>query len=148
MTQQSSVRDDELLGAVNIPLRGRSMPGYLSLVDPGGPPRPTVIYTNGFGGERCENGYSVIGGAAALRRGYNFLTYDGPGQGAMLRDHRATMRPDWENVLGPVVDHASTVPPEIDDGASCNSATVWAVTWWPGTRPTTTGRPRSSATTA
>ncbi|KAA0102393.1 alpha/beta fold hydrolase [Mycolicibacterium sp. P1-18] len=114
MSQQSTVRDDELLGAVSIPYRGGSMPGYLSLVDPGGPPRPTMIYTNGFG-ERCEDGYAVIG-AAALRRGYNFLTYDGPGQGAMLRDGRVTMRPDWENVLGPVVDFASTIP-EVDAGA-------------------------------
>jgi alpha-beta hydrolase superfamily lysophospholipase len=114
MIQQSTVRDDDLLDAVSIPYEGGSMPGYLSLVDPGGGPRPTIVYTNGFG-ERCEDGYSVVG-AAALRRGYNFLAYDGPGQGAMLRDGGVTMRPDWENVLGPVVDFASTIP-EVDDGA-------------------------------
>jgi alpha-beta hydrolase superfamily lysophospholipase len=114
MILQRTARDDELLGAVSIPYRDGSMPGYLCLVDPGGAPRPTVLYTNGFG-ERCEDGYSVIG-AAALRRGYNFLAYDGPGQGAMLRYRQATMRPDWENVLGPVVDYAASIP-EIDDSA-------------------------------
>ena len=88
------------------------MPGYLFLVDDSGQPRPTVIYTNGFDSTR-EEGYFVIG-AAALRRGYNFLAYDGPGQGAMIREKHMPYRPDWENVLGPVVDYALTVP-EIDN---------------------------------
>ena len=35
-------------------------------------------------------------------RGYNFLAYDGPGQGAMIREDKVPYRPDWENVLGPV----------------------------------------------
>ena len=89
------------------------MPGYLFLVDDSGQPRPTVIYTNGFDSTR-EEGYFVIG-AAALRRGYNFLAYDGPGQGWMIREKNVPYRPDWENVLGPVVDYALTVP-EIDSG--------------------------------
>ena len=114
MTEHGTVRDEDLRVAVSIPYEGGAMPGYLCLVDPGGGPRPTVIYTNGFG-EACEDGYLVIG-AAALQHGYNFLAYDGPGQGAMLLDRQTTMRPDWENVLGPVVDYASTVA-EIDDGA-------------------------------
>jgi alpha-beta hydrolase superfamily lysophospholipase len=49
-----------------------------------------------------------------LRRGYNFLAYDGPGQGWMIREQNVVYRPDWENVLGPVVDFALTTP-EIDD---------------------------------
>lgn len=48
------------------------MPGYLSLVDPDGPPRPTIVYTNGFD-ESCEDGYAVIG-ASAVRRGFDYLT--------------------------------------------------------------------------
>jgi pimeloyl-ACP methyl ester carboxylesterase len=82
------------------------------LVDDSGTPRPTIIYTNGFDSTR-EEGYFVAG-AAALRRGYNFLAYDGPGQGWMIREENVPYRPDWENVLGPVVDWALTVP-EIDD---------------------------------
>ncbi|MEU0811610.1 hypothetical protein [Streptomyces sp. NPDC005970] len=93
---------------VAIPFEGGEMPGYLFLVDDSGEPRPTVIYTNGFDSTR-EEGYFVIG-AAALRRGYNFLAYDGPGQGWMIREKHMPYRPDWENVLGPVVDYAQTVP--------------------------------------
>ncbi|MBF9066780.1 alpha/beta hydrolase family protein [Streptacidiphilus fuscans] len=97
---------------VSIPYEGGHIPGYLFLVDDSGEPRPTVIYTNGFDSTR-EEGYWVIG-AAALRRGYNFLAYDGPGQGWMIREEKMPYRPDWENVLGPVVDYAMGVP-EIDN---------------------------------
>lgn len=97
---------------VTIPYQDGEMPGYLFLVDDSGEPRPTVIYTNGFDSTR-EEGYFVVG-AAALRRGYNFLAYDGPGQGWMIRENKVPYRPDWENVLGPVVDYALSVP-EIDD---------------------------------
>ena len=99
---------------VTIPYEGGDLPGYLFLVDDSGTPRPTVVYTNGFDSTR-EEGYFVIG-AAALRRGYNFLAYDGPGQGSMIRERGVPFRPDWENVLRRVVDYALTVP-EIDDGA-------------------------------
>ena len=98
---------------VAIPYADGEMPGYLFLVDASGRPRPTVVYTNGFDSTR-EEAYFVIG-AAALRRGYNFLAYDGPGQGWMIREEKVPYRPDWENVLGPVVDFAMTVP-EIDNG--------------------------------
>jgi hypothetical protein len=97
---------------VTIPYADGEIPGYLFLVDASGQPRPTVIYTNGFDSTR-EESYFVIG-AAALRRGYNFLAYDGPGQGWMIREKKVPYRPDWENVLGPVVDYALTVP-EIDN---------------------------------
>jgi pimeloyl-ACP methyl ester carboxylesterase len=96
---------------VVIPYEGGELPGHLFLADDTGTPRPTVIYTGGFASSR-EEGYFVIG-AAALRRGYHFLAYDGPGQGATLREKALPMRPDWEHVLGAVVDYALTVP-EID----------------------------------
>ncbi len=44
------------------------------------------------------------GAAAALRRGYNALIFDGPGQGAALWRQNLTFRPDWEAVATPVVD--------------------------------------------
>jgi len=46
--------------------------------------------------------------AAALRRGYNVLAFDGPGQGVALREQKLVMRPDWEAVITPVVDYALT----------------------------------------
>ncbi|MEQ1570020.1 MAG: alpha/beta hydrolase, partial [Myxococcota bacterium] len=46
----------------------------------------------------------------ALRRGYHVLTFHGPGQGASLRLGGLVFRPDWENVVAPVLDFAQTLP--------------------------------------
>jgi hypothetical protein len=53
--------------------------------------------------------------AAALERGYNVLAFDGPGQGSMLIDRGIPLRPDWENVITPVVDYLLTRP-DVDSG--------------------------------
>ena len=42
--------------------------------------------------------------AAALGRGWNAMTFDGPGQNAALVRQRLAFRPDWEKVITPVVD--------------------------------------------
>ncbi|MBY8883653.1 alpha/beta fold hydrolase [Streptomyces sp. PTM05] len=102
---------DTPVEAVRIPYEDTTLPGYLFLVDDSGTPRPTVIFTSGFD-STLEEAYFAIG-AAALRRGYNVLAYDGPGQGAALREQRLVFRPDWEAVVTPVVDYALTRP-EID----------------------------------
>ena len=47
---------------------------------------------------------------AALRRGYNVMAFDGPGQGGALHLQKLVMRPDWEAVITPVVDYALTRP--------------------------------------
>jgi alpha-beta hydrolase superfamily lysophospholipase len=52
----------------------------------------------------------LMGGAAALERGYNALTFDGPGQGAALHLQGLYFRPDWEKVITPVVDFALQRP--------------------------------------
>ncbi|MFI9273521.1 alpha/beta hydrolase family protein [Kitasatospora sp. NPDC052896] len=91
---------------VRIPYEDTTLPGYLFLVDDSGAPRPTVIFTSGFD-STLEEVYFAIG-AAALRRGYNVLAYDGPGQGAALREQHLVFRPDWEAVVTPVVDYALT----------------------------------------
>ncbi|MFC6644657.1 alpha/beta hydrolase family protein [Granulicella cerasi] len=96
---------------ISIPYGDDTLPGYLLLVDDSGTPRPTLIYTNGFD-STTEEGYFVIG-AAALRRGFNVILYDGPGTGRMIREKKVPYRPDWEAVLGPVMDYAETRP-EID----------------------------------
>jgi alpha-beta hydrolase superfamily lysophospholipase len=62
-----------------------------------------VIALNGYDGT-AEELYS-LNVAAALARGYNALAFDGPGQGAALLQRGITMRPDRENVIGPVMDH-------------------------------------------
>ncbi len=40
----------------------------------------------------------------AYRRGYSVLTYEGPGQGAVLREQGLTMTPEWEKPNAAVLD--------------------------------------------
>ena len=92
--------------AIEIPYQSTTLPGYFYKVDDSNEPRPTLIFHGGFDSSLEELYY--FGGAAAIRRGYNCLTFDGPGQGAPLREQNLTFRSDWENVVGPVVDYALT----------------------------------------
>ncbi len=50
------------------------------------------------------------GAAGALARGYDCLTFDGPGQGYALWKQGLYFRPDWEKVVTPVVDFALKLP--------------------------------------
>jgi alpha-beta hydrolase superfamily lysophospholipase len=105
---------DRPVEQLEIPYEDTTLPGYLFLVDDSGQPRPTVVYTNGYDSTAEESWFAIA--AAALERGYNVLAYDGPGQGAVIRNQRLQFRPDWEAVLGPVLD-AANGRPEIDDNA-------------------------------
>jgi alpha-beta hydrolase superfamily lysophospholipase len=92
--------------AVSIPYEDTTLPGYLFLVDNSGMPRPTIIYTSGYD-STIQECYFVLA-VAAMRRGYNVLAFDGPGQGGALHLQKLLMRPDWEAVITPVVDYALT----------------------------------------
>jgi len=91
---------------VSIPYEDTTLPAYLFFVDDSGAARPTIIYNSGYDSTREESYFAIA--AAALRRGYNVLAFDGPGQGATLREQKLVMRPDWEAVITPVVDYALT----------------------------------------
>src|SRR5829696_1604269 len=88
---------------VEIPYEGISLPGYFCQADDSGRPRPTLIVTNGYDSTINE---LYLDFTAVLPRGYNLLLYDGPGQGRVLIKQGLAMRPDWENVVKPVVDYA------------------------------------------
>jgi hypothetical protein len=82
------------------------IPAYALLADDSGEKRPWVILTNG-----SDGGYPWVwasGAAAGLRRGYNVLIYDGPGQNAMLFEHKQYFIADWEKVVTPIVDYLLT----------------------------------------
>ncbi|WP_147918298.1 alpha/beta hydrolase family protein [Ruania zhangjianzhongii] len=96
---------------VEIPYADTVLPGYLYRADHSGAPRPTVVMFNGFDGSVEEMHF--FGAAAALERGYTVLSFDGPGQPGTRHHHGLTFRPDWENVVGPVLDYAGTIP-EVD----------------------------------
>lgn len=98
------------LAKVAIPYGDSALPGYWLSVD--GTPRPTLILVNGSDGAVASMWGEM---QAALARGYNSLVFDGPGQQSMLFDHNVPFRPDWEAVLGPVVDFALTRPDTSPD---------------------------------
>jgi pimeloyl-ACP methyl ester carboxylesterase len=99
--------------AVKIPYEGRTLPGYFMQPDDSGAKRPTVMIMTGGDGT-AERLYFNGGGAAALRRGYNALCFEGPGQsGAYLIDPTLTYRYDWEVPTAAVVDYLVTRP-EVD----------------------------------
>ncbi|WP_285591914.1 alpha/beta fold hydrolase [Actinomycetospora sp. NBRC 106378] len=95
---------------LEIPYEGTTLPAYLFAVDDSGAPRPTVIYHGGYDSTLEEDYFALAAGA--LRRGYNVLAFDGPGQGKNVRAG-LHFRPDWEAAVTPVVDVAVTLP-EVD----------------------------------
>ncbi|MFJ4673852.1 alpha/beta hydrolase family protein [Kitasatospora purpeofusca] len=97
---------------VEIPYEGTTLPGYLYRVDTTGTPRPTVIMHSGFDGTAEEMHFG--GALAAVERGYTVLTFDGPGQPGPRHHQGMVFRPDWENVITPVIDFAETLP-EVDN---------------------------------
>jgi hypothetical protein len=93
---------------VRIPYQRTTLPGYALTIDTSGKPGPWVIMNNGSDGTVAD--MWAQGTAAALRRGYNVLIFDGPGQGAALYRQHLFFRFDWEKVITPVVDWLLTRP--------------------------------------
>ncbi|KEF52229.1 uncharacterized protein A1O9_11856 [Exophiala aquamarina CBS 119918] len=94
------------LEVLSIPYEGKSLFGYFLRVDD--KPRPTVLIQMGADGS-AEQMYFSGGGAAAVRRGYNALIFEGPGQtGTFMRDRSLNYRYDWEVPVGAVVNYALT----------------------------------------
>jgi pimeloyl-ACP methyl ester carboxylesterase len=93
---------------VEIPYEGTSIPGCFYKVDdndtssPSSKPKPTLILHTGYDGTQEE--LYVTSVIAALDRGYNCLTFEGPGQGRVIRKQKIPFRYDWEKVVTPVID--------------------------------------------
>ncbi|KAL4789183.1 Alpha/Beta hydrolase protein [Aspergillus venezuelensis] len=79
-------------------LEGTKLPGYLYTPHPSpnnGKP-PVIILPSGFDNTQEELYFFLV--HAALTRGYAVLTFEGPGQGIILRRDKLPLRPDWETV--------------------------------------------------
>lgn len=85
---------------VEIPYEDDSLPGWF--FRPSAEPVGTLIAVNGSDGSLASLWASCV--AAGLRRGYNVLVFDGPGQQSQLFEKNVPFRPDWEHVLTPVFD--------------------------------------------
>lgn len=96
---------------VRIPYEGTTLPGYFYRVDDSRAPRRTLLSLGGFDSTGEE--LYFFAAAAALQRGYNVLTFEGPGQGEPLRVQRLPARPDYEVPVRAAVDYMWTRP-EVD----------------------------------
>jgi len=93
---------------VRIPYEDTSLPGYYVTVDGSGQKRPLLLIQTGLDGT-AEDLYFIMA-AQAVKRGYNCLVYEGPGQGEMISLQQRPFRYDWEKVVTPVVDFALSLP--------------------------------------
>lgn len=128
---------DARVERIDVPYEGTTLPGYLFVPSAGtradgatdadardadvpaettgtAEARPTVVCVGGFDAV-AEELYFLCGVPAALERGYACVVFDGPGQGAPLRYEDLRARPDWEAVVGPVLDYLEGEPVVDDD---------------------------------
>ena len=89
---------------ITIPYEETTLPGYFLRPDESGKRRKTLIIQTGFDGTAEELYFTRA--FFALKRGYNVLLFEGPGQGGALREQHLFFRTDWEKVVTPVVDYA------------------------------------------
>jgi alpha-beta hydrolase superfamily lysophospholipase len=92
---------------VEIPYLHTVLRGYFYPA-PDPEPKPILVMHNGFDGSAEE--LHFFGAAAGAAHGYHVLTFDGPGQPSAIHRDRLPFRPDWEAVVGPVLDFAVTLP--------------------------------------
>ena len=104
---------DGLIEPVEIPFEGTTLPGYFYLVDKSKALRPLLMIQTGFDGTGEEICIQIA--SVAVKRGFNCLVFEGPGQGRVIREQHIPFRPNWETVVTPVVDFALERP-EVDPG--------------------------------
>ncbi|KAK5075752.1 hypothetical protein LTR70_009790 [Exophiala xenobiotica] len=93
---------------IQIPADGFHVEAIFYGVDPPGTnhTRPTIILGNGY--DYAQEDLLHGPGFAALERGWNVITYDGPGQPSVRRNQSLGFIYDWEKVVTPVVDYLHT----------------------------------------
>ncbi|SEN29433.1 Alpha/beta hydrolase family protein [Paenibacillus sophorae] len=85
---------------IDIPFEDGYLSSYLFTVDKDA---PTLIFIGGYD-STVEELY-FAGGAAALKRGFNVLIFDGPGQGEALRIQKTVARFDFEKPVSAALDY-------------------------------------------
>lgn len=95
---------DPPIEQVSIPYEGMQLRGFYFRGKSTKERRPLLILNNGSDGSALD--MWMLGAAGGTARGYDCLTFDGPGQGYALWKQGLYFRPDWEKVITPVVDFA------------------------------------------
>ncbi|HVO42369.1 MAG TPA: alpha/beta fold hydrolase, partial [Aggregatilineales bacterium] len=96
--------------AVEIPYEDSALPAYFFRAPGARGKAPVLIVHQGMDASVEEDLFLAQG---AIKRGYHCLLLHHPGQGLALRDKGLTFRPDWENVITPVIDFL-VKRPEVD----------------------------------
>ncbi|GEP20397.1 alpha/beta hydrolase family protein [Pediococcus argentinicus] len=109
--QKALELSDQNYEIVDIPFENGSLPAYFYTVDDQA--RPTMLVHGGYDSTGEELYFQVV--KDALARGYNCLTFEGPGQGGVLREQHQAFRQDWENVVSPVIDYLEKRPEVLND---------------------------------
>ncbi|KAI1277504.1 Alpha/Beta hydrolase protein [Xylaria sp. FL0933] len=104
---------------LSVPYNEYVLPAYLYLPPASRriPGRKIPILVNTGGADSCQEELYYLNPAGGTGMGYAVITFDGPGQGIMLRKYELEMRPDWEVVTGSVIDYLETYSaqhPELD----------------------------------
>ena len=98
---------------LRIPFGTVSLPGFFfpAPETDNGVARPLLIVNNGL--DRPTSQLWAYGDDLAGVCGCHWMTFDGPGQQALLYERRVLCRPDWETVLSAVID-AVLMRPDVD----------------------------------
>lgn len=103
---------DPPIEPIEIPYEGKSLPGYFWKAADDGRKHKTLIMIGG--GETVTEDMFFYLGPQAVRRGYNFVTADLPGQG-MTPNDGFVFRADAEVPMGAILDY-TLGRPEVDAG--------------------------------
>lgn len=68
--------------------------------------RPTILVGSGYDAAQEDTLHAV--GFPILARGWNYVSYEGPGQPTTRRNQNLGFTPDWHEVVTPIVDYFST----------------------------------------
>ena len=74
-------------------------------------PKQNIVLVNSYNSSQEEMLH--VSGFAALERGWNVITYKGPGQLTVRRGQGLGFIIEWEKIISPVLDHLATLP-ELD----------------------------------
>ena len=104
---------DHPVRRLEIQYNGEKLEGYLYLPSPSSrvPGNIPVLIANN-GADSTQQEIYFIHPAAGPGLGYAVVTFDGPGQGLALHRDAIRMRPDWETVIGAVLDHLEALARE------------------------------------
>jgi pimeloyl-ACP methyl ester carboxylesterase len=100
---------------INIQAKNFTIPALFFAPDGPVKRRPTIIIGGGYDGGQ-EELYTQMG-KAAVERGWNYISYEGPGMATPRRFQNLGFTIEWETVVTPVVDYLHTLKYEVDTSA-------------------------------